>query len=189
MLLLTMLAWHDEAIAAPLTVTWVNNAPDAAGFSVERSTGGAAAFAEIARTGAAVTTYVDSSVTDTTTYCYRVRAFNQNGYSDYSNTACSGSPSNITPPTVSITAPTGGTVSGNVTIRASATDNVGVTLIKYSVDGALIGIFAPPVYSLVWNTALVPNGTHTLTVKATDAAGNTGTSAAVTVTVANPSPV
>jgi hypothetical protein len=78
---------------------------------------------------------------------------------------------------------------GNVTIMASATDNVGVTLIKYYVDGALIGIFAPPVYSLVWNTALVPNGTHTLTVKATDAAGNTGTSAAVTVTVANSSPV
>jgi hypothetical protein len=98
-------------------------------------------------------------------------------------------PSDVTPPTVSITAPTGGDVSGNVTIRASATDDVGVTLIKYYVDGALVGTFAPPIYSLVWNTALVPNSTHTLTVEATDAAGNTGTSAAVTVTVADPSPV
>ena len=155
---------------------------------MERSTSGAGAFAEIATTGAGVTTYVDPTVNDATSYCYRVRAFNLSGYSGYSNTACS-SPSDVTPPTVSITAPTGGTVLGNVTIMASATDNVGVTLIKYYVDGALIGIFAPPVYSLVWNTALVPNGTHTLTVKATDAAGNTGTSAAVTVTVANSSPV
>ncbi|HLB36090.1 MAG TPA: Ig-like domain-containing protein [Gemmatimonadales bacterium] len=189
MLLLAILAWHAEAIAAPRTLTWVNPVTDnATGVSVERSTGGTGPFAQIATTGPTVTTYVDSSATDGITYCYRVRAFNPNGYSAYSNTACS-SPGDVTPPTVSITAPTGGTVSGNVTVRASATDNVGVTLIKYYVDGALIGVFAPPVYSLVWNTALVPNGTHTLTVKATDAAGNTGTSAAVTVTVANPSPV
>jgi Bacterial Ig domain len=187
-LFLTILAWHAEATAAQRTLTWVDNSVDEAGFAVERSTGVTGAFAEIARTGAGVTTYVDSSVSDTVTYCYRVRAFSSSGYSGYSNTACS-SPSDVTSPTVSITAPTGGTVSGNVTIRATATDNVGVTLIKYYVDGALIGVFAPPVYSLVWNTALVPNGTHTLTVKATDAAGNTGTSAAVIVTVANSSPM
>jgi hypothetical protein len=88
MLLLTMLTWHAEAIATQLTLTWVNNAVDAAGFSVERSTGGTGAFAEIATTGVGVTTYVDPTVTDATSYCYRVRAFNQTIYSDYSTTAC-----------------------------------------------------------------------------------------------------
>ena len=87
-LFLTILAWHAEATAAQPTLTWVNNAPDASGFSVERGTGVTGAFAEIATTGAAVTSYVDSSVPSTTTYCYRVRAFNPNGYSGYSNTAC-----------------------------------------------------------------------------------------------------
>jgi hypothetical protein len=89
LLLLTMLAWHAEAFATPLTLTWVNNAVDAIGFSVERSTGGTGAFAEVATTGAVVTAYVDPTVTDTTSYCYRVRAFNSTEYSDYSNTACS----------------------------------------------------------------------------------------------------
>ncbi|MBI1728953.1 MAG: Ig-like domain-containing protein, partial [Candidatus Rokubacteria bacterium] len=98
-------------------------------------------------------------------------------------------PSDVTPPAVSITAPTRGIVSGNVSITASATDNVGVTVTKYYVDGALIGTFAPPLYALVWDAALVPDGTHTLIVQATDAAGNTGTSAPVTVTVARPNPV
>ena len=187
LLLLAMLTWHTEAIAAQLTLTWVNSAVDAIGVSVERSTGGMGAFAEIATTGAGVTTYVDPTVIATISYCYRARAFNSAGYSDYSNPACS-QPSDVTPPTASITAPSEGNVSGNVTIMAVAADNVGVTLLKYYVDGSLIGVFGPPVYSLVWNTALVSNSTHTLTVKATDAAGNTGTSAAVTVTVANTSP-
>jgi List-Bact-rpt repeat protein len=88
MLLLTMLAWHAEAIATQLTLTWVNNAVDAAGFSVERSTGGTGAFAEIATTGVEVTTYVDPTVADATSYCYRVRAFTPTIYSDYSTTAC-----------------------------------------------------------------------------------------------------
>ena len=40
-------------------------------------------------------------------------------------------------------------------------------------------------YSVSWNTTTVTNGNHTLTAVARDAAGNTTTSAPVTVTVAN----
>jgi Divergent InlB B-repeat domain len=88
LLLLAMLAWHAEAIAAQLTASWVNNAADAVGLSVERSTGSTGAFTEILTTGPAVTTYTDLTVTDGTTYCYRVRAYDPTAYSDYSNTAC-----------------------------------------------------------------------------------------------------
>jgi hypothetical protein len=87
-LLLTMLAWRADAIAAQLTVTWVANSIDEVGFSLERSTGTSEAFTEIAMTGPGITTDVDSSVTDGTTYCYRARAFDSTSYSDYSNTAC-----------------------------------------------------------------------------------------------------
>src|SRR5712692_7485367 len=52
------------------------------------STGTTEAFAELTRTGAGVTAYTDSSVAVGTTYCYRVRAFNAVGYSDYSDVAC-----------------------------------------------------------------------------------------------------
>jgi hypothetical protein len=50
--------------------------------------GSTGTFTEIATTGATVTTYTDSAVSDGTTYCYRVRAYNPTAYSDYSNTAC-----------------------------------------------------------------------------------------------------
>src|SRR5215475_2767959 len=90
-------------------------------------------------------------------------------------------------PTVAVTAPSGGTsVTGTVTVTASATDNVGVAGVQFRLDGANLATertTAP--YTLSWNTTTVSNGTHTLSAVARDAAGNTKTAANVTVTVAN----
>lgn len=90
-------------------------------------------------------------------------------------------------PTVSVTSPAAGsTVSGVVTITASATDNNSVAGVTFYVDGVAMGAedtVAP--YSYNWDTTQLANGTHTLTAKARDAAGNTATSAALTVTVNN----
>src|SRR5437867_1980778 len=59
-----------------------------------------------------------------------------------------------TPPAVSITSPANGaTVSGTVTVSASASDNVGVVGVQFKLDTANLGsedITAP--YSLSWNT-------------------------------------
>jgi len=93
-----------------------------------------------------------------------------------------------TPPTVSITAPANGaTVSGTaVTVSANASDNVGVVGVQFKLDGANFGTedTAGP-YTKTWDTTTVPNGTHTWTAVARDAAGNMTTSSAVTVTVSN----
>jgi len=88
LLFLTIFTWHAEAIAGQLTESWVNNTGDAIGISVERSMGSTGMFTEIATTGATATAYTDLTVADGTTYCYRVRAYNQTAYSSYSNTAC-----------------------------------------------------------------------------------------------------
>ncbi len=93
-----------------------------------------------------------------------------------------------TPPTVSITAPAAGTVSGTVTVSANAADNVGVVGVQFRLDGTnLAAEDTTSPYSVSWNTATSTNGTHTLTAVARDAAGNTATSTAVTVTVSNSS--
>src|SRR5438445_603233 len=95
-----------------------------------------------------------------------------------------------TPPAVSITAPaSGATVSGSVTVSASASDNVGVAGVQFLVDGTNLGSedTSSP-YSVSWNTTTVGNGSHTLTATARDAAGNRTTSSPVTVTVSNGSP-
>ena len=100
-------------------------------------------------------------------------------------------PPDTTPPTVSITSPSSGqTVSGTVTVTASASDNVGVAGVQFLLDGANLGAesTAAP-YSISWNTAAASNGSHALTTVARDAAGNVSpVSAPVTVTVANNAP-
>src|SRR5207247_1782196 len=100
-------------------------------------------------------------------------------------------PPDTTPPTVSVTAPAAGsTVAGTMTVSASATDNVGVVGVQFKLDGVNLGVevtSAP--YAVSWTTTAASNGQHTLTAVARDAAGNTVTSAAVSVTVDNASPV
>lgn len=90
-----------------------------------------------------------------------------------------------TAPTVSITAPaSGSTVSGTYTITALASDGVGVIRVDFYVDSTLLGSDTGAPYSLAWNTAKVANGSHVVTVRAFDGAGNAST-AQVTVNVSN----
>jgi hypothetical protein len=97
--------------------------------------------------------------------------------------------SDTTAPTASITAPAAGaTVSGAVTVSASASDNVGVTKVDFYDGATLIGTDTTSPYSLTWTTTSTANGAHSLTARASDAAGNVGTSAAVGVTVDNTTP-
>ena len=92
-----------------------------------------------------------------------------------------------TPPTVGIASPAGGaSVSGTVTVAATATDDTGVTSVQFRLDGSPLGgpdTTAP--YQATWDTTTSANGSHTLTASATDAAGNIGSATGVAVTVAN----
>jgi Big-like domain-containing protein/carboxypeptidase family protein/gametolysin peptidase M11 len=96
-----------------------------------------------------------------------------------------GSGGGISPPTVSITAPTGGeTVSGSATISASASANVGVSSVTLAVDNTTVATLTSAPYSTSWNTTTIANGTHTIIATAKDAAGNSASSS-VTVSVSN----
>lgn len=92
-------------------------------------------------------------------------------------------------PTVAITAPAAGEVSGTVTIEATANDNIGVTEVRFLADGELIDSDDTSPYSIDWDTTAVANGDVILTAEALDARGNTGSSNSVVVTVANAAPV
>ncbi len=92
-----------------------------------------------------------------------------------------------TPPTVSMTSPTSGsTVSGSITISATASDNIGIAGVQFKLDGANLGsedTTSP--YSISWNTATVLNGSHAITATARDTSNNQTTSSGITVTVSN----
>jgi hypothetical protein len=94
--------------------------------------------------------------------------------------------SGATPPTTSITAPANGaTVSGTVNITATASGPSGVAKVEIYIDGSLATTLTSSPFTFAWNTTTVVNGTHTLLSKAYDSAGNSGTSATISVTVAN----
>jgi hypothetical protein len=75
--------------------------------------------------------------------------------------------------------------SGTITLSATASDNVGVSKVEFYVDGALKGTDTTAAYSMTLDSTTLTNGSHTLTAKAYDAAGNVATSSAVAFSVSN----
>jgi hypothetical protein len=91
-----------------------------------------------------------------------------------------------TPPTVSLTAPPAGQVSGNVALAANASDTTGIASVQFNVDGSPVGpkLTSAP-YTYNWDSTTVANGTHTITATAVNGVGLKATSAPVSVTTAN----
>lgn len=94
-------------------------------------------------------------------------------------------PSDTIAPTVSITSPANGAAiarNAQVTIAATASDNMGVTKVEFYVNNTLTCTDTSSPYSCAWKMPGTKNATYTIIAKAFDAAGNVGTSSAVRVT-------
>src|SRR5262245_18555368 len=90
-------------------------------------------------------------------------------------------------PTVSVTSPaTNAQVADIVNVTADASDDIGVVVVQFLVDGADAGVEdTTSPYALAWDTRSVSNGAHTLRARARDGAGNTTLSTPVAVNVTN----
>jgi hypothetical protein len=87
-------------LAAPVSatqvrLTWTDNSYNEDGFKIERKTGAGGAWAQVGIAAAEATTADDGGLTESTTYFYRIRAFNNAGDSGYSNEAQATTPANI----------------------------------------------------------------------------------------------
>lgn len=89
-----------------------------------------------------------------------------------------------TAPKVALVNPVAGSVSGTVTVNASASDDSGAAGIRQQlyVDGKLAASGSGATLSYAWNTKRVKLGSHVLKAVGSDAAGNTA-SVSVSVTV------
>lgn len=95
------------------------------------------------------------------------------------------------PPTVSLTAPANqATVSGAVTLSASASDNLGVSGVQFNLDGLTLGAedTSSP-YAVIWDASGFADGPHILSATARDTGDHLTTSSSVTVNVVNPASV
>ena len=95
----------------------------------------------------------------------------------------------ITPPSISLTSPTNGSIlSGKIAINATATDNSGVAGVQFQLNGNNLGAedtISP--FSISWDSSGVVPGSYTLTAIARDVAGNTTSSAPVAISTSSPS--
>lgn len=90
---LSALAISDRRV----DLAWEDRSDNEDGFTVERQ-GAETGFVEINTVSANVANYADTGdLQPNTTYCYRVRAFNRDGVSDYSNQDCVTTASASTP--------------------------------------------------------------------------------------------
>ena len=128
-----------------------------------------------------------TSLKPATTFHFRVHSTDANNNTAVSGDLTFSTTPDTTAPAVSITAPANGaTVSGTATVTANATDNVSVASVQFQLDGASLGsLVTTAPYSASWDTTKSTGGSHTLSAIARDAAGNSATSASVTVTVYN----
>ena len=191
-------SWYAASFGALAANTWYNLAATYDGETLNAYTNGVLITSNTAPSGpadadpnaltigrhAAVSQFFQGIVDNVRIYN---RALSQTEIQSDMNTPIGGTASSdTTPPTVAITSPTtGATVSGTISVTATASDNVGVVGVRVLVDGGPLGaeVTTPP-YSVSWNTVSATDGSHALSAVARDAAGNQTTSV-ISVTVSN----
>lgn len=91
------------------------------------------------------------------------------------NASKSATPDTVAPQAAISNPASGSTVNGTVSVKGTASDNVGVTQMRLYIDGKLVSTVSGASLSYSWNSRKVTAGSHTLQLEATDAAGNVGT--------------
>jgi len=76
----TLLALSVQgALASQAAVKWTDTSSRESGFKIERKVTTTGTYAQIALTAANMVSFVDPTLSASTTYCYRVRAYNAGG--------------------------------------------------------------------------------------------------------------
>ena len=86
----------SPASASQINLAWSDNSSNETGFKVERSVSSAGPWGQIGTTAAS--SYADTGLTGSTTYWYRVRAYNGAGDSPYSNSTSAATLASVTVP-------------------------------------------------------------------------------------------
>jgi hypothetical protein len=72
--------------SSSINITWTDNSDNETGFKIERSSSCSSGFTQITTINGNTQDYTDTELSAAQFYCYRVRAYNSEVNSDYSNT-------------------------------------------------------------------------------------------------------
>jgi peptidyl-Asp metalloendopeptidase len=188
--------------ASEIALTWSDNSSDETGFRLERSADGSN-WAEFAVTAGNTTGFTDSSLVTSTTYQYRIRAYNSNGNSSYSNigsattnaqvasTCTSNTPALTMGPNALYSKP-GATIKFDISLTNQDTSACGIsTFTLTGNDNTALGSYAlspASSTSTSWSSpAPSTDGTYTKSVTAS-ATGHASATRSATVTVDGTAP-
>ena len=157
-----------------ISLDWTDNSNNETGFKVERSPNGSSNWTQIGTVGANITTFQNSGLACNTTYYYRVRAYNTEGDSGYSNTASA---------TTSICAPTSPTLNtiinadgdGNYTVSWNSISNATSYTLQEATNNSFTN--ATTAYAGSSLSMAISNkspGTYYYRVRASNTGGNSG---------------
>ncbi|MFZ1747024.1 MAG: FG-GAP-like repeat-containing protein [Nitrospirales bacterium] len=181
--------------ASSIQLTWdANPEPDLMGYYVYMGT--SQGSYNTTKNAGLTPSHIFQNLPEGITYYFTVTAYDQSGnISEPAQEVTIALPTqgenvpnpDTTPPTIALMGPqNSATVSGTITLSATASDNIGVVAVQFRLNGNNLGPEdTTKPFSLSWDTTTVPNDSSTLTATARDAAGNTTTAAPVTVTVSN----
>ena len=160
--------------SSQINLTWQDNSNNETGFKVERAASSTGPWTQIATAGANVTSYSNTSLNPSTTYYYRVCAYNSGGNSSYSNTASATTQSGATVPTApsNLTATTVSSSQINLTWQDNSNNETGFEIWRcsLSVNWENIANVGTNVISFT-DTGLSPSITYTYTICAYNASG------------------
>ncbi len=160
-----------------IDLAWGDNSNNESGFKIERCTGaGCSNFAQVATVGANTPGYSDTGLSSSTSYSYRVRAYNAIGDSDYSNIASATTTQAPTPPAApsNLTATAASRNQINLSWTDNSTNEDGFRIERCRgstcTNFAQIASVGPNVTAYT-NTGLNANTTYRYRVRAYNAAG------------------
>jgi hypothetical protein len=188
--------------SSQINLTWTDNSDNESGFKIERCMGDSVScdttptsYAQIAQVGANTTTYSDTTVAASTTYTYRVHAFNGAGNSLNSNSAQAATPA----------PPSAPAAPDNLTATAVSTSQINLTWTDnsdnedgFKIERCTVGAGCPNFVQIAQtaagansfnNIGLMDGTTYRYRVRAFNSGGDSGYSneASATTPVAPPS--
>jgi fibronectin type 3 domain-containing protein len=171
--------------SSQINLTWADNSTNETGFHVERATSSAGPWTTIATTSSNVVAYSSTGLAGSTTYYFRVRAFNATGPSAYTAVVSRATPASVAVPAAptALSATAISTSQINLTWTDNSANEQGFSIERGTTASGPWNVIGTTTASSFSDTGLAASTTYFYRVRAYNTAGNsayTGTTNAAT---------